>query len=168
MTPSDWIALVASFAAVITAVGGIWYQRHRITLERAEQKEKSPDKTLHGWSTALVKPPPPMSEDEVMDISLPYQAGAPIRNPKLFYGRKEQLASAMHCITGPNMASIFILGARKAGKTSSFYYLRHLLNPDYYPQVIPVILDSQTPIVSDKNFYAYMYREASSHTGRAL
>jgi len=162
MTSSDWIALLTSFAAIITAVGGIWYQQHRISLERMEHKEKSPEKTLHGWSTGLLKPPPPVSDDEIIDVSLPYQAGAPIRNPKLFYGRKEQLASAMRCITGTNMASIFILGARKSGKTSSFYYLNHLLNPDNYPQVIPVILHSQIPISSDKNFYAYMYREASA------
>jgi hypothetical protein len=59
------------------------------------------------------------------------------------------------------MASMFILGARKAGKTSLFYHLNQILNSDQYPQLVPVYLDAQVPISGDKNFYTYLLREAT-------
>ena len=164
MTATDWVSLIASMAALLTAVGGLWYQKHRMELERKEFSEKYdlPEKRMRKWSQDVTRPLPPSSDDRVLDAGLPYQAGAPIRKAELFYGRKEQLSSALNCLTGESMASMFILGARRAGKTSFFYYLSRILSPDHYPQIVPVFLDAQIPISSDKNFYAYLMRETST------
>jgi len=166
MSATDWIALIASLAALITALGGIWFQKRRMDMERREWEEKlsTSVKPLRTWYRNLPRPQTPHIEESGTDIGLPYQAGAPIRSPELFYGRKEQIDSALKCIIAESqasMASMYILGARKSGKTSFFYFLNRVLNPDHYPQVVPVILDAQNPISSDKNFYAYMLRETS-------
>lgn len=164
MSTTDWIALVASLAAFITALGGLWYQKHRMDLERKEWEEKlsTSERHLRNWTGHLPRPPAPRIEDDGIDIGLPYQAGAPIRRPELFYGRGELISNARNCVTGANMASMYILGARKSGKTSFFYFLNRILSPDKHPDVVPVILDAQNPISGDKNFYAYMLRETYS------
>jgi hypothetical protein len=150
--------------AILTAVGSLLYQKHRMELDRKEFSEKydSHEKRVSRWLVGLPHPLPPPPDENSIDVGQPYQAGAPIRNAELFYGRQEQLSSAMNCVTGEDMASMFILGARKSGKTSFFYYMSHILSPDHYPQIVPVYLDTQIPISGDKNFYAYMLRETST------
>ena len=175
MTGTDWISLVTSVVALLIAVIGLLYQnrelkqketelKHRIEMDRKEFIEKyaSHENRMRGWLDELSEPPLPPSDVNQADAGLPYQAGAPIRNMELFYGRQEQLASVMECVNGQQMASMSILGARKSGKTSFFYYIQQVLNPDLYPRVVPVFLDSQSAIAGDKNFYAYMLREAST------
>lgn len=183
------ISLIASIVAVLTALYGLWHQhrelrqrdleleqrdielkqrdrefRERMDLERKEFFEKyaSQETRMRNWLDGLSEPPASLPEDDHMDTGLPYQAGAPVRTLELFYGRQEQLSSVMNCINGSQMASMCILGARRSGKTSFFYYLNNIFNPDQYPSIVPVFLDAQTAITSDKNFYAYMHREASA------
>ena len=175
MDITDWIALTASILALLTTVIGWIFQyrglrqrdieiKHRLEMDQKEFVEKyaSHEKRMQGWLEDLDEPPELASDPDQTDTGLPYQAGAPIRTPDLFYGRNEDLNCVMDCITGKQMASMFVLGARKSGKTSFFYHLSHILDTDHYPQFVPVYLDAQSAISSEKNFFAYMLREASA------
>jgi len=163
MTITDWIPLVASVVAILTSIVGLLFQNRQLKQQEKEFVEKytSHESRMRGWLDGLNEPPEPLSDVDHADTGLPYQAGAPIRNPELFYGRQEQLSSVINCVNGRQMASMSILGARKSGKTSFFHYLKHVFNPEQFPRIVPVFLDSQSVISGDKNFYSYMLREAS-------
>jgi hypothetical protein len=165
MDIKDWVALIASLAAFVTALGGLFYQKHHMEMERKEfiVKYGSPDSRMRGYLVDLPEPQLPPADFDQADAGLPYQAGAPIRNWELFYGRQKQISDAMNCIVNRNqMASMSIYGARRSGKTSFLYHLSSIFGPDHYPQIVPVFLDSQSVISSDNNFYAYMLRETSA------
>ena len=165
------ISLAGSSVAVLTALFGALYQaralrqrddeiRHKIELDWKEFREKytSTEVRMYGWLEDLGAPPEPQANSRA-EIGFPYLAGAPVRRPELFYGRRDLLDEAIKCANGKQMASMSILGARKAGKTSFLRFLENSL-VDSYPQIVSVYLDAQTPFDSCENFYAYMLRES--------
>ncbi len=170
MPDIEIISLIGSIVAILTAICGVWYQvrtlrqtdteiRHKIELDWKEFREKytSTETRMYDWLEDLEEPIEPQ-EDPQAEISFPYLAGAPVRRPDLFYGRKDLLEKAIKCVNGKQMASMSIFGARKAGKTSFLRFLEYSLI-NRYPQIVPVYLDAQTPFSSCENFYAYMLRE---------
>jgi len=170
MPSIEVITLIGSISAIITAVWGVWYQtrslkqrddeiRHKIELDWNEFREKytSTENRVYTWLEHLEEPIAPLVEPHT-EIGFPYLAGAPVRQPELFYGRRDLLNEAIKCANGKQMASMFILGSRKSGKTSFFNFLEYSL-ADHYPNIVPVYLDAQTPLDSCENFYAYMLRE---------
>jgi len=184
-TLAEVLSLITAALAVLTAIAGWLYQGRSLKqkevelkhasetdlkkleiefkkLEMEVKKLESPEKRMEDWLDSLPEPPPNPVDFNHTDAGLPYQAGYPIRNMNLFYGRQPQMESVLQCINGPQMSSIFIRGARRSGKTSFLYYIQHRLNPDEFPRVVPVFLDSQSAISGDREFYAYMLREASA------
>lgn len=170
MSAIEIISLVASIVAILTAIVGVWYQgrtlkqkdaelRHKIDLDWKEFREKytSAETRMYDWLDDLGKPVK-SQEDANVEIGFPYLAGAPVRRPELFYGRRDLLANVIRCASGKQMASMSFFGARKAGKTSFLHFVEYSL-ADPYPQIVPVYLDAQTPFESSENFYAYMLRE---------
>ena len=171
MSAIEIVSLAGSIVAVITAFYGMWYQTR--TLKR---KEKELNHTIEYDSQVLHKKnlaeyltaqwldgidsPKEVHEDTLPEIGYPYLAGAPVRRPELFYGRRDLLKECIKCGNGKQMASLSLLGARRAGKTSFLRFLEYSLGADRYPQIVPVYLDAQTPFKSCENFYAYMLREA--------
>ena len=164
------ISLIGSIVAILTALWGVWHQartlrqkdieiRHQIELDWKEFREKytSTETRTKDWLDDLGEPIEPQ-DDLHEEIGFPYLAGAPVRRLDLFYGRKDLLDEGIKCANGMQMASMSILGARKAGKTSFLRFLESSL-VDRYPQIVPVYLDAQTPFDSSENFYAYMLRE---------
>jgi hypothetical protein len=162
MSTTDLIALIASAAALLTAVGGLWYQRHSMEMDRKKFFKNYPEERFNNWLGSLTGPAKRSSAGNLTDAKMPYQAGAPIRHMELYFGCQNQLEIALNSVLGKQMASTWVLGARQSGKTSFFLHLRSLLNSDDYPQIVPVYIDAQSAISSEKNFFACMLREASA------
>jgi hypothetical protein len=184
-TLTEILSLVTAVLAVLTAIASWLHQGRALKQKESELKHtfetdskkldielkklemevnklKSSEEHLKDWLEVLPEPPSAPADVDHANAWLPYQAGYPIRNMDLFYGRQPQVESVLQCINGPQMSSIFIRGVRRSGKTSFLYHIQNLLNPDRYPQVVPVFLDAQSAVSGDRGFYAYMLREASA------
>ncbi len=175
MTISETIALVASILAVITSVFGLIYQiltfrqkdkelKHRMDMDRKEFDEKyaTRKELVERWVKKLPNLPDAVIGDKDNGYQLPYQYVGPIRNPKLFFGCHEHIEAVENYFSATQIPSISIVGVRKSGKTSFLLHIQRLFNAKQYPQLIPVYIDAQNPITSDKRFYAYLLREASA------
>jgi hypothetical protein len=172
MSATEIVSLAGSIVAVIAVVFGMWYQARTLKRKEKELHHKieydlkvfqetyaSPENLTTLWLDGINNPKE-VHEDSLLEIGYPYLAGAPVRRPEMFYGRRDLLEDCIKCGNGDQMASLSILGARRAGKTSFLRFLEYSLGADRYPQIVPVYLDAQTPIKSCENFYAYMLREA--------
>ncbi|MBV9690775.1 MAG: AAA family ATPase, partial [Ktedonobacteraceae bacterium] len=85
-------------------------------------------------------------EQEFTPISNPYIAGTPIQEPKMFYGRHEDLEFLQENLTRPSTNTVIVLyGQRRSGKSSLLYQLRNTarLSPH-----LPVFIDMQRLILS--------------------
>lgn len=70
----------------------------------------------------------------------PYIAGSPVRDPTMYYGRKDILQTVQRCLVDSIPSQIVVLhGQRRTGKTSTLYQLGHHL-PKHY---VPVLIDLQ-------------------------
>lgn len=80
----------------------------------------------------------------------PYIAGAPVREPDMFYGREKLMARILNVL---HHNSLMITGERRIGKTSFLYHLRRRLADDTGSeyQFFPVLVDLQG--VSEADFF---------------
>jgi len=56
----------------------------------------------------------------------PFIVGPPIKDPRFFVGRKDELQSIINCMDGAQPTSINIVGERRIGKTSLLYHLERV------------------------------------------
>jgi hypothetical protein len=162
MSLAEWIALITAVVTILATVIGVIYKFWELKQKERESKENTSHEARMGIWLKNLKEPAKLASGKGVDVGFPYQAGHPIRNPEFFYGFREQIGGVIQCVNGSQMASVSILGAHKSGKTSFFHHLRHIFNSDHFPQVVPVFLDAQSAISGDRNFYAYMLREAQT------
>ncbi len=80
----------------------------------------------------------------------PYIAGAPVREPDMFYGREKLMARILNVL---HHNSLMVTGERRIGKTSFLYHLRRRLAEDEGTeyQFFPVLVDLQG--VSEADFF---------------
>ena len=86
----------------------------------------------------------------------PYIAGAPVRNPKMFFGREQLLHKIVNTL---HNNSLMIYGPRRIGKTSLLHQLKQHLEqtPDREYFFVPVYIDLQgTP---EQRFFAVMMHD---------
>lgn len=86
----------------------------------------------------------------------PYIAGAPVRNPKMFFGREQLLQKIVNTL---HNNSLMIYGPRRIGKTSLLHQLKQQLEqiPDREYFFVPVYIDLQgTP---EQRFFAVMMHD---------
>ncbi len=129
-------------------------------IKEFEIKFITPEKRILEWITSL-DPPDSLPPEEIdNEPGLPYTAGVPIRRPELFYGRRELIHEVKDCTYG-QMNSLALLGIRKAGKTSLFRFIENAYHIEQNPNIVPVFLDSQTSLSSQRGFFAYVLRETA-------
>lgn len=86
----------------------------------------------------------------------PYIAGAPVRNPRMFFGREALLQKIINTL---HNNSLMIYGPRRIGKTSLLHQLKQKLEqtPDREYFFVPVYIDLQgTP---ESRFFAVMMHD---------
>ncbi len=57
----------------------------------------------------------------------PYIYGVPLQEPRLFYGRREELLSTLNHLANRSPQNILVRGARRSGKTSLLYMIKAVL-----------------------------------------
>ncbi len=125
-----------------------------------EIKMNTPEKVIMNWVDQLGSPLSLLTDDVSSEPGTPYVAGVPIRRPELFYGRRELLQEVKNCTHG-QMNSLALLGFRKAGKTSFFRFIESAFQEEQSPHIVPVFLDCQTSLISQRGFFAYLLRETA-------
>ncbi|MGB0387257.1 MAG: AAA family ATPase [Ardenticatenaceae bacterium] len=87
----------------------------------------------------------------------PYIIGPPIKDPANFFGRQPEVKRFFENLNGPQPQPLYVLGFRRAGKTS---FLRHLSHPDVVRKnvrdaatTLVIYIDLQAGIKTEADFY---------------
>ena len=79
-----------------------------------------------------------MNTKDFKEIKNPYPAPKPVKDPRLFFGRDAEYAKIKKYLS--ENKSIALIGERKIGKTSLFWYLKRVLVNDGF---VPIYIDLQ-------------------------
>lgn len=80
-----------------------------------------------------------MNIEDFKEIKNPYPAPKPVKDPSLFFGRAAEYAKIKKYLS--EKKSIALIGERKIGKTSLFWYLERVLVNDGF---VPIYIDLQS------------------------
>lgn len=92
----------------------------------------------------------------------PFIVGPPIKDPRLFVGRKDELNTLINCMDGAQPTSVNIVGERRIGKTSLLYHLERtwaerVRDPDRF--VFTVISMQQNNVCKKRGFFNAVARK---------